>query len=335
MNAVAIPFFVLAGFLLAVLVQPNRRQFGAAQATAVLSIGCVGMFIAARGAMGGHVPVELWWVSTLIAVLVLGLAPYSSAIVLAAYALAVSAITAVVITVVFVPQTSVWLPVTTIVIGTAPVLFAGVAGSVFSYTTVSRLRRLAEVPGHQAEPSHSFADATHRSEAATISNISARVAPFLEAIATSGTVTDADRAHATNLAATLRAELVATAERSWLDEVARESGLVVVDPARLADDMNEAQRGALRGLIVAAMESPTVDPDSLFIELRGQADGATAVALSLDVDLPEGRRLLLLAPYYLTLKPTVDNLAWDDGRSLKLTFQVPAGAREFPTDPRP
>jgi len=48
------------------------------------------------------------------------------------------------------------------------------------------------------------------------------------------------------------------------------------------------------------------------------------VALSLDVDLPEGRRILMLAPYYLTLKTTVDNLSWADGRSLLFKFQIPA-----------
>ena len=35
------------------------------------------------------------------------------------------------------------------------------------------------------------------------------------------------------------------------------------------------------------------------------------------------RRLLLIAPYYLTLKTTVDDLSWDDGPSLMLKFSIP------------
>ena len=111
--------------------------------------------------------------------------------------------------------------------------------------------------------------------------------------------------------------------QSWLDIVARESGMIVSDPARLADLMNESQRTALRALLVAAIESTTVDRRTLLIELRAQPDGSTAVALSIDVDLPEGRRLVLLAPYYLTLKTTVEDLSWDDGRSLLMRFKIP------------
>jgi hypothetical protein len=154
---------------------------------------------------------------------------------------------------------------------------------------------------------------------------SADVVPFLRAIAESGTISDSDRALAGQLARELRADLVTTTNRSWLDSVAAESGLVVNDPTRLADRMNNAQRAALRGLLLAAMDTPVVDRDSLLIELRARPDGSTAVAISLDVDLPEGRRLMLLAPYYLTLGTTVDNLRWDDGRSTLLRFQIPAG----------
>jgi hypothetical protein len=31
----------------------------------------------------------------------------------------------------------------------------------------------------------------------------------------------------------------------------------------------------------------------------------------MDVDLPEGRRIMHLAPYYLTLRTAVDDLTWD------------------------
>jgi hypothetical protein len=142
-------------------------------------------------------------------------------------------------------------------------------------------------------------------------------------VATAGEITPENRALAAQLARRLRTELVTATGRSWLDVVAHETGIIVSDPARLADSMNESQRAALRGLLVAAMDSTGVDRRSLLIELRAQPDGSTAVALSIDMDLPEGRRLVLLAPYYLTLKTTVDDLSWDDGRRLLMQFKIP------------
>jgi len=156
----------------------------------------------------------------------------------------------------------------------------------------------------------------------SIARMSARVAPFLRGIADAGVITPENRALAAQLARRLRTDLITATTRSWLDVVAQESGMVVSDPGRLADSMNDSQRAALRALLVAAIDSSVVDRRTLLIELRGQDDGSTAVALSIDVDLPEGRRLLLLAPYYLTLKTTVKDLSWDDGRSLMVKFRI-------------
>ena len=47
------------------------------------------------------------------------------------------------------------------------------------------------------------------------------------------------------------------------------------------------------------------------------------MALSLDLDLPEGRRTMMLAPYYLTLQTAVKDLSWDPSREL-IKFQFPA-----------
>jgi hypothetical protein len=48
------------------------------------------------------------------------------------------------------------------------------------------------------------------------------------------------------------------------------------------------------------------------------------VAVSLDVDLPEGRRMMHLSPYYLTLDTAVRGLRWEDVRHLR--FEVPPDA---------
>ena len=150
------------------------------------------------------------------------------------------------------------------------------------------------------------------------------MAPFLESIAEAGTVTPEDRTLAGQLARRLRSDLVTHANRSWLDALALRGRIFVVDPDHQADRMSTAQRAALRGLVLAVLDDPTIDQGSLFIELRGQEDGSTAVAMSIDLDLPEGRRVMMIAPYYLALKTTVQEISWDPSRDL-LRFQVPPG----------
>ena len=85
--------------------------------------------------------------------------------------------------------------------------------------------------------------------------------------------------------------------------------------------MNTAQRTALRALLQAILDIPATDSGSLMIELRRAPDGATAVGVSLDMALPEGTRVLHLAPYYLTLRTTVRDLAVDRD-TLRLTFRI-------------
>jgi hypothetical protein len=58
--------------------------------------------------------------------------------------------------------------------------------------------------------------------------------------------------------------------------------------------------------------------------LRRATDGATAVAVSMDQALPDGRRIMHLAPYYLTLRTAVEDLTIETERLLKLSFRIPA-----------
>jgi hypothetical protein len=78
-------------------------------------------------------------------------------------------------------------------------------------------------------------------------------------------------------------------------------------------------------MLRAIVDTPGIDSGSLMVELREAPDGATAVAVSLDMALPEGRRIMHLAPYYLTLRTAVDDLTIDRATLLKLSFSVPAG----------
>jgi hypothetical protein len=320
---VAVLFFLGAGWLTAAVGQPNRPRFAFRDAAGVLALASGGLVVSAVGTYGGTLPVAQWWPGIALATTLIGLAPYCPPLKQLICSVPLLSFVGVVGWIVFSSQTSYWPPVVLVILTIGPTAIGAVAGIVFSFTFVSRTVSLLDASGGSDEL-HSFADAddeeAHRRH---VARLSARVAPFLEGVANAGAITAADRTLAAQIARQLRSELVTATARSWLDVVAHETGMMVSDPSRVADRMNESQRTALRGLIVAALESSVVDRSTLLIELRAQPDGSTAVALSIDVDLPEGRRLLLLAPHYLTLKTTVDDLSWDDGRSLLMRFRIP------------
>ncbi|WP_213813779.1 hypothetical protein [Glaciihabitans sp. dw_435] len=319
----AMPFFLVAGLAAAHFVQPHRPPITPPQAAIVLGISAAGVIVSAFGTVGSSVPVEQWWAEIGIAVTLGSLAPYSSARRMIGYSIASATFIVIVANIVYIPAPSAWPWGGRLVIAVGPVLVAAIASTVFSYTVVDRTLRLLETrSGHPDQDAADRADDLIRSE--NIARVRARVIPFIESVATAGVITPEDRALAGQLARQLRTDLVAAANRSWLDDLAMESGIIVTDPGRAAHRMDEAQRASLRGLLLAVLDTPVMDRDSPLIELRERADGSTAVALSLDVDLPEGRRLMLIAPYYLTVGSVVDNLSWDDGRSLSLKFQLPA-----------
>ena len=319
----AMPFFLGAGWLTATSAQPNRPRFRLRDAAGILALACSGVVVSAIGTYGGTLPVAQWWPGIALAATLVSIAPYCTPRKLLICSFPLIAFTGIVGWIVFSSQTDFWPPAAIVIIAIGPVTIGAAGGVVFSHTVVSRTLALLETTTG-VEDFHVATDAVEADQQReSIARVSARVAPFLEKVASAGEITPENRALAAQIARRLRTELVTATSRSWLDVVAHEIGMIVSDPARLADSMNESQRTALRALVVAAMGSPMVDQRTVLIELRAQPDGSTAVALSIDVDLPEGRRLVLLAPYYLTLKTTVDDLSWDDGRSLLMRFRIP------------
>ena len=319
---VAMPFFLGAGWLTASSAQPNRSRFSLWDAVGILALACVGLGISAVGTYGGTLAVAQWWPGIALGVTLVGIAPYCTPRRQLLYLGPILGFVGVVGWIVFAPQGNYWPPfaLTLLIIG--PTGIGSIAGIVFSYTVVSRTLALLDTSAGTEEfyPAAETVGADEQREG--VARMAARVAPFLADVAAAGVITPENRTLAAQLARRLRTELVTATSRSWLDVVAHETGMIVSDPGRLADSMNEYQRAALRGLLMAALDSTVVDRRTLLIELREQPDGSTAVALSIDVDLPEGRRLLLLAPYYLTLKTTVKDLSWDDGRSLMVKFRI-------------
>ena len=318
-----VALFLAAGWLTASGGRPHRPRFGPARSAGVLLVGCAGVISSAIGTVGGTLPVEQWWPNIALGITVVVISPYCTPRNLLAASIPLVIFSGVLGLVVFSGAQDFWPPAAVFLLGAGPTAIGAAAGIVFSYTVVSRTRAMLDTAAGVEEFYPTVEPLDDEEQRDRIARLSARIAPFVEQVARAGVITDSDRALAAQIARRLRSELLLESDKSWLDVVAHKSGMIVSDPARLADRMNESQRAALQGLLVAAMESSVVDSQTLLIELRAQPDGSTAVALSIDVDLPEGRRLVLLAPYYLTLKTTVEDLSWDDGRSLLMRFRIP------------
>jgi hypothetical protein len=321
----AVACLLLAFASFGLLVRPGRLGPRLLLTGVPVVLGWLSLVLAALGAPGHPQQIELWWAPVGLAFVLAALTPYSSARRLLLVGTASSVVTAVVTGLLPSARPHYWPPVTEIVLGTGSVLVATAATTVFSYQVVVRTQRWAASDTRPTLSSGVLGEAAKlRILRREFASVGERAVPLLQRVAEGGVVTPEDREQALSLAEELRAELVERSNRSWLDSLATRMNLTVIDRERRADRMNEAQRAALLGLLRAATDGSALARPALVIELRGEADGSTAVALSTDVNLPDGRRLTLLAPHYLTLRATVDDLEWHAaGERLRMRFRLP------------
>jgi hypothetical protein len=262
------------------------------------------------------------------ALVLAALAPFNSAIILVVFGLLSTVVCSIVAVIAFYPSADGKSLFSIIVIAALVPVQATVATAMFSAFVVERVVRWSTLP-IQAELSSNRALDFSQWNAASdeLRLLSDRVIPFLEQMAHDGFIAARDRTLAAELGREVRDALLNTLDRSWLDSLASEHGLRVIDPGNRAGRLTQAQRGAVRSLIVAVLESAALVPDTLSIELRNSSEGGVAVGLTMRLDLPEGKRMMLLAPYYLTLRATVDDLTWDDRDELSMRFRIPAPDR--------
>jgi hypothetical protein len=306
------------------MTRPLRKRIGWGVGAIAMGIASLGFLVSAFGYTNIIFAIELWWAPFGVALTLASLAPYLPArtlVLLGSASIAVTAPFAYVIVRHDVPN---WGPVSTMLIITSPIVTGIVATAVFSYVVVSRIQPLIEKRSQTlVSPDVVRSDEAAAAERIRLAELTARVVPFLEGVIENGVVAPTDRALAGQMARRLRDDLVTQSNLSWLDSVASGSRLVVIDPERRAGKMRTAQRVALRALLQAILDTPGTDAGSLLVELRGADDGSTAVGVSLDMELPEGRRIMHLAPYYLTLGTAVKDLEWSRDRFIKLSFNLP------------
>lgn len=309
--------------LVHVLTRPMRRRIGWVGAIAAVLLGVCGFVLSAIGYAGSALTIELWWAPFGLALVIGSLGPYLPARAIILLGLGATLVAVPIAFVAIRSEVTGWGAVAIALIIASPLVSGIVATAAFSVAIVARTLPLIEkrtqtMLSLDAPRGASNLDA----ERARLVRLTSRAAPFIEGVARSGVVEAADRTLAGQLARRLRDDLVTQSNLTWLDSVASDR-LVVVDPDHRAGRMRPAQRTALRALLRAVLETPGTDAGSLLVELRGHEDGSTVVGVSLDIELPEGRRILHLAPYYLALRGSVDGLEWTDDRFLRMTFNLP------------
>lgn len=324
----AVALFALACVIIHRTSSPRLRSFRPRHAIIPLALSWIAVIVSGIGASSNTVDVNFWVAPLGLSVVLAALAPFTSAVWLAAYGLISTTVCGVTALIAF-GTNGYWPLFTTVTMGVIIPLQATVASTVFSAYIVDRVSRWVDLPIELVHNKDLVHDFSHwQVPQGKLTSLGDRVTPFIERIAQEGFVTSKDRSLAAQLAKEVRDQLVADSNRSWLDRLAAGRGLTVVDPAHRAGWMTLKQRSAVRSLVLAVSESPVLDAGSLRIELRKQDDDSTAVALSMKLDLPEGRRLMMLAPYYLNLQATVDGLVWEDSEQLNMRFQLPAQKRQ-------
>lgn len=301
--------------------RPNRPLMRASRSVLPAALGLASMAVSAVGHLGSTVRLEEWSGPLGLATVMLALVPYSPAVLTAIWG-AVGAVTAAALAwwAFDVPGAG---PLGVLIAGSSVPLHVGLGGAVFSCMVVAGVQRWRALPYDREESSErSRLGDRLREHGATVA-VGDDVVSLLQRVTERGRVTTKEREDAAALAAGIRSELVRMLDRSWLETIPQRDRLTIEDPELVANRMTRPQRAAVHALITAALESPVVAGENLRLELRALEDGTTAVALSMDITLPEGRRVMMLAPYFISLKASVDDLEWDVGEQLRMHFKLP------------
>ncbi|MER3389641.1 MAG: hypothetical protein RJQ01_06365 [Microcella sp.] len=322
----ALLLFVAAGILTHVGSRPYRGRLGAAFSITVFVLTALGVLVSAAGLQGEAVVPELWWASLAAALIAMSLAPFLPGRVFLPGMIGLTACT-IVGALGATGGEDVRLPVAAALTATSPVLFATIGGSVLTgimIADVVRWRALVDrgrATDAQEEPVVAVL------ERVTAGAWSQRMQPFLRSIALAEEVSDRDRRRAAALADELRRALVARDAESWLSGIVAEWPVHVDDPHRLADTITVDQRSAITALITGLFSDPEAGVFGARLRLAAAGDDAVAVAVTVSLDLPEGRRTTVLAPYYLSVRSVVRRIEWRNGESLVVSFDVDAAGQ--------
>jgi len=309
--------------------RPRRGALTLRRAIPLALFSSSALVLSAWGYRGESFAIELWWAPLVCSLALLAMVPYASSQRLAITGSVMVLVAAVTVVLMVAPDESVWPPYSAVMIALFPIAVGTVGGVVLVQAITTGLADWSERPLDVV--------ARRRDDDALIDEIdaatSARIADatqLIRAVLARGEVTDADATAATELAERLRDELTRDVDRTWLERVALGAPLRIADEHRLADQLDLAQRTALRALLDALLTPDAGRIGLARLDVRRTDDGAIAVALRIASSLPEGRRETFLAPYYVGLRSTVDKLRWRSGPVTAVEFEVSGASTSRP-----
>ncbi len=318
----------------------GRATTNGPRIASTLSIGvfvlvAAAVAISAVGYAGSPVTAELWWAPLGAALVLMSISPVVPGRVYVPGAIGVIVVTAVASVVVAVAAASP-TPIADAVIATSTVVFALIGGSVLTSTLVLGVEGWRADRRTTAELLEDSERVLSVIDEVTDQRLSSEVMVFLQGLADRGIVTDADRERAGMLAERLRGDLVQRDQQNWLTSLIAGRAVRVDDPERLAEIITVEQRGALIALLDGLFSDPQAGVRSARLALARRPEGTVAVALTIDLSLPEGRRTSVLTPYYLTVKSVVPRVEWRNGESLHVAFDAePSEPATGPTTSAP
>ncbi len=321
--ALALAVAALLGVHLAT--RPRRGALTLRRAIPLALLSSAALVLSAWGYRGEPFAVELWWAPLVSSLTLLAMAPYASSQRLAVVGALVLIVGAATVLGLVVPDEQSWPPYTTVMIALFPIMIGTLGGVLLVQAITSGLARWSERPLQLTPPTADDGALVAEVDAVTTARI-ADATRLIRAVLDRGTVTDDDALLAARLSERLRDELTGDVDRTWLERVAHGQPLRVDDEHRLADQLDLAQRTALRALLDALLAPDDARIGLARLELRRTDEGAIAVALRIASAMPEGRRETFLAPYYVGLKSTVDKLRWRSGPLTAVEFEVSGGA---------
>lgn len=328
-QGIALLLAALGLLWLFVVTRPTRGALSRGRAAVAVVLVSAALLTSAAAHRGNDaVVLELWWAPLVSTLLLFAMAPYCDlrCVLLAGIALLVASLGAAAL--LDFGSASAWPPLGATSIIITPVLFGTAGAMAFILTVTRRLSRWSERPWSEGPPAAAHdaegdPEGTELLIAQVDEQTSARLAEALALLAhvvERNEITEPDQQRAAEVAARLREELLAAANDSWLERMARGRPLSVRDPERLADRLGVPQRMALRAMLDALLDDPASGFVSARIELRSPAEDTIAVALRILTTLAEGRRVTFLEPYYVSLQSTVTGIRWHNGSSIALDF---------------
>ncbi len=317
---------------------PSRNRFGPSRAALVFGLASLAVMISALALVDRSILIpavadllpepadprfalELWWAPVCAALVVMATSPFVPGRVFVPGSLLVVAATAVSAGFVATERQSA-LPLADVVVVASSTVFAVIGGIVLNRSLVTSVQSWRRGQSSSAPADDAVESATEVIDRISGGRFSTAVVPFLERIEKAPSLTARDQRTAARLARDMRQALVDHGDRSWLSAHLAGRPAYVTDPYRLAETITLDQRAAIIALIDGLFNDPDAEVFGARLDLAPAEDDAVAVAVTVGLSLPEGRRTSVLAPYYLTVKSVVRRIEWRGGESLVVTFDV-------------